>query len=493
MKCKSSFHMWDFLKKYKFVFWGLLLLVLVLLVFFSHAKSSSPTAADFARMRAEEYEGIFASMYPIDNFAETDFETYLGRTVIKAQYTIQTLPEMSKYLKKAFASGNNITHIYMGLDSAQIWDACNREDAKLQRQLQENLLVFAQAHPEVNFEILLPFVSLDDWMQKDEQERITIRESYFHLLSVLDDHTNIKAYFMGAAHWLIANPGNYQGGNADMVNEVIAQKIMMYTFCDGDYVITSINAPTLFEMLDELIAKEEESPHAYPDLSEWCVVFFGDSIIGNYIGSFSIPGVVKGLSGADTYNCAIGGSSAVFDVEKNGTSSGIQAFLAQDTALEGTEHFNEELRAYLGKNHEGQKLCFVLNYGLNDYFIGCAPDDDENPYDGTSSYGGALRADVKALRKAYPDAYIILAAPNYISYFGHGQDIQSEHGGRLTDYVEAAQKVAEELELPFLNSYIKLGINADNCDDYLADEVHLNEEGRFLLAEHIIECIVSLN
>lgn len=481
-----------FLKKYKFAFPGLLLLVLVLGVSFSHAKSSSPKAADFARMRTEEYEGIFASMYPIDNFAETDFRTYMGRTVIKAQYTIQTLPQMSEYLKKAFASGNNITHIYMGLDSAQIWDACNREEGRLQGQLQENLLVFAQAHPEVSFEILLPFVSLDNWMQKDEQERITIRESYFQLLSVLDDHTNIKAYFMGAAHWLIANPGNYQEGSIDIVNEVVAQKIMLYTFSDGDYVITSINAHILFEMLDELIAKEEESPCVYPNLSEWCIVFFGDSVIGNYIGSFSVPGVVEGLSGADTYNCAIGGSPAVFDVEDKGNSSGILAFLAQDTALEGTQHYKEELCAYLEKNHEGQKICFVLNYGLNDYFMGCALDDEKNPYEGTS-YGGALRADVKALRKAYPDAHIILAAPNYISYFEHGQDIQSEHGGRLTDYVETARKVAEEMELPFLNSYVELGINADNCDDYLADEVHLNEEGRFLLAEHIIERIASLN
>lgn len=482
----------EHIKKYKFLFILLPVLLAVLILFFILTNNSPQKIRDFARMQAEEYEGIFVSMYPIDNFAETDFVTYLERKVIKAQSTVQSLPQMSKYLKKALGSQKSITHVYMGLDSAQIWEDCKEEDDVLQKQLQENLLVFAQEHPEVSFEILLPFVSLDDWMQKDEQERTLVQESCFHLLAVLDDHANIKVYFMGAAHWLIANPGNYQEGSTDIVNEETAQKIMLYTFCDGAYVITPINAPVLFGMLNELIAKEEEAPHIYLDLSQWCIVFFGDSVIGNYTGSFSVPGAVKGLSGAEVYNCAIGGSTATFDTKNKENSPGISAFLAQDAVMEGTQHYQEELRAYLEGSHEEKKLCFVLNYGLNDYFTGCAPDNEENPYDGTS-YGGALRADVKALKEAYPDAYIILAAPNYISYYEHGQDINGEQGGRLTDYVETAGNVAEEMELSFLNSYTELGMNADNCSDYLADEVHLNEEGRFLLAERIIESIAALN
>lgn len=482
----------EHIKKYKVLFMFLPVLAVAFALLFILINHSPEKRADFARMRTEEYEGIFVSMYPIDNFAEADFVTYLGSRIIKAQYTVQDLPQMSKYLKKALASPNNVIHIYMGMDSAQIWEDCKGEEDVLQKQLQENLLVFAQEHPEVSFEILLPFVSLDDWMQKDEQERTLVQESCFQLLEALDGHANIKTYFMGAAHWLIANPGNYQEGSTDMVNEETAQKIMLYTFCDGAYVITPGNAPTLFGMLDEFIAKEEEAPYIYPDLSQWCIVFFGDSIIGNYTGSFSVPGAVKGLSGAETYNCAIGGVAATFDTKSRENSLGISAFLAQDAAMEGTQHYQEELSAYLERNHEGQKLCFVLNYGLNDYFTGCALDNEESPYDG-ASYGGALRADVRALKEAYPDAYIILAAPNYISYFEHGQDINGEQGGRLIDYVETAGNVAEEMKLSFLNSYTELGINADNCSDYLADAVHLNEEGRFLLAERIIEHIAAFN
>lgn len=486
------------MKKYKSVFMCLLFLVLALALFFVipilFTDHSPEKAEDFSRMGTEEYQAIFVSMYPIDNFAEEDFGAYAGVPTIKAQHTAKDLPQVSGYLKKAFASGNGITHIYLGLEPEQIWADCKEEEAGLKKHLQKNLLDFAKEHPEVSFDILLPFSSLKDWLEKDLQERNKIQESYFHLLAELEGYANVRAYFIGAAHWLVANPGNYQEGSTDIVNEVIAQKIMMYVFCDGEYVITSTNAHTLFGMLDELIAEEEKSPHVYPDLSEWCIVFFGDSIIGNYTGSFSVPGVVEGLSGADAYNCAIGGSPAVFEPEENGNSPGIPDFLAQDAdaVLEGNENYRKELLAYLERNHEGQKLCFVLNYGLNDYFNGYALDNEENPYDG-ASYGGALRADVKALKEAYPDAHIILSAPNYTSYFEHGQEIQSENGGKLTDYVETAGKVAEEMGLPFLNNYADLGINIDNFDDYLADGCHLNEEGRFLMAERLIELIAALN
>lgn len=488
----------NFMKKNKFLLILLLLLLLVGVLFFVFRvlfEGRSPEKkADFVRMQTEEYQGLFVSMYPIDNFSEADFVDYAGVPTIKAQNRAQDLPQISQYLKEAFTYRDDITHIYMGIEPEQICAACKEEEAGLQKYLQKNLLVYVTEHPEVSFEILLPFSSLDDWMQQDLEERNRTQESYFQLLAALDGYTNVNAYFMGAVHWLIANPGNYQEGSGNIVNEEIAQKIMLYNFCDQVYMINSSNAHTFFEVLNELIEEEERSPHIYPNLSDWCVVFFGDSIVGNYTGSVSVPGVVQGLSGAHTYNCAIGGSAAAFGQGGNGNSPGITAFLAQDAdaVSEGTANYKKELLAYLEDDHGGQKLCFVLNYGMNDYFEGVALDNEADPYDGTT-YGGALRHDIRAIKEAYPDADIILVSPCYTSYFEHGQNIQGEHGGKLTDYVDMAQSIAEEMELPFLNNYVDLGININNYNDYLGDGCHLNEEGRFLMAERLIEIIAALN
>lgn len=383
---------------------------------------------------------------------------------------ISGLPQLSEYIDAAFASDNQVTHIYMGLNPVGIWEGCERNEERFRKHLQTELSARIEAHPEAKFEILFPFSSLDGWVELTTKEREEIRGVYLKLLAELEEYENVKAYFMGAAHWLIANPGNYKEGSVDIVNDAIAHKILLYTFVDGEYVITATNADTLFGMLNDIIAKEETSPNAYPDLSDWRIVFFGDSIIGNYVGSFSVPGVVAGLSGAEVYNCGVGGSSATFFPESSDSSPGIGAFLSKDAGniLNGDK-----------------KTCFVLNYGLNDYFQGSALDNEEDSYD-SSTYSGALRCDVRVLRTAYPDARIVLNAPTFTSYFEHGQEVQSEKGGRLTDYVEAAKHVAEEMGLFFLNSYEELGIDESNYDEWLADGCHLNEEGRFLMAQHLI-------
>lgn len=94
----------------------------------------------------------------------------------------------------------------------------------------------------------------------------------------------------------------------------------------------------------------------------------------------------------------------------------VDTFLKQDpTVLREDTVYRTSLEAYLNDDHRGRRLCFVINYGLNDYFSGYAVDDPEDPYD-TVTYCGALRTGIRSLQEAYPDALILLAAPNYITF-----------------------------------------------------------------------------
>lgn len=445
---------------------------------------------DLEQLSTQEYNSIFCSMYSIENFAQEDFVTYRGFHTLKLSAVLRNTSDLKDYLSAAFSSGNSIENIYLGLDPEQIWTSSRKNINKWNSSVNEDILAYASAYPDVTFEVLLPAPSLEYWCQKSSEETEEILTTYDALISALGAHSNIIVYFMGGEQWLIANPANY----CDLLttNEVISQKLMLFTFCDHEYQITAETASAQLDNLRDYILREQSSPTEYPDLSPWDVVFFGDSIIGNYTGSFSVPGVVSGLSNAYTYNCAQGGIPASADPDcVLSFSSSVDYFIAQDASqIPGDGPFRDSMKKYVQDNHSGRNLCFVLNFGLNDYFGGHPVVNTDNPNDNTT-YAGALRVGISKLQTAYPDATILLMTPTFTSYFSNGTENASEKGGILTEYVEAAMQVADEMNVICMNNYTDLGIDENTALTYLADGCHLNETGRFLLAERIIGQINS--
>ncbi len=444
--------------------------------------------ADLELLATAEYNSIFCSMYSIENFAQADFLTYRGLNTIKLDNKLRNTSDLNEYLAAAFSSQNSIDTIYLGLDPAQIWSSSRKNTDKWNTSLQEDILSCVTAHPEVTFEVLLPAPSLAYWVQMDIDEVDEILTTYSSLVSTLAPYSNMTTYFVGNEQWLIANPSNYT--DELTTNDLISQKLMLLTFCDHNFQLTAENVSAQLELLREQIVQEQTSPTVYPDLSAWDIVFFGDSIIGNYEGSFSVPGVVSGLSNANTYNCALGGTPA--SVRPDGIlsfPSSVDYFIAQDaSAIPGDGPFRASLETYLQTDHADKNLCFVINFGLNDYFSGQPVANTENPYD-TTTYAGALREGISKLQTAYPDAIIVLMTPTFTSYFSNGMEPMSEKGGILTDYVEAALQVADEATVLCMNNYADLGITESTAQAYLADGCHLNEAGRFLLAKRIIEFV----
>lgn len=443
---------------------------------------------DLKQISSQEYNAIFCSMYSIENFAQEDFVTYRGLDTLKLENTLRNTSDLGKYLQEAFASGNTLECIYLGLDPTQIWSTSRKNTDKWNASISEDILAHASAHPEVTFEVLLPAPSLEYWRSKSPEEVDEILTTYRSLVSSLSAQGNIITYFMGGEEWLIANPGNYC--DATLTNELVSQKMFLFTFCDHSYQINVETAPVQLDALKSYILAEQVSPTEYPDLSSWDVVFFGDSIIGNYEGSFSIPGAVAGLSGANAYNCAKGGIPASVDPNCDlSCPASAEYFITQNlTSIPEACPFPASMEAYMQKDHTGRNLCFVLNFGLNDYFGGHPVANPDNPYDNTT-YAGALREGISKLQSTYPDALIIVMAPTFTIHFSNGTEKQSEKGGILTEYVDAALQVADEMNVIGMNNYTDLGINADTVWTYLADGCHPNETGRFLMAERIIEQI----
>lgn len=440
--------------------------------------------SDWERMTGEGYDSIFLSMGSMDVFQEEDFTTYGGTNTLKTSSALKNASDIEKYLELALNSENEIHTVYMGVNPVTLWDNAGEDMTRWENDLAHCLLRFIRENPGIEFHVLLPYPNLDYWLSLGEgvAGELNVYSSFIERLYAYE---NCKTYFVGGEHWLIANPDNYK--DEFTANEIISQKILLLTLVDHDYQITPINAPVLFGRLTDILYRETTNPVVYPDLSDWCLVFFGDSIIGNYPGSDSIPGVVKGLSGAQAYNCGLGGVSASVepDVEMSFPRMA-ELFVAQDKkklAVEG--QYYEGVLKYMEENHTGKRLCFVLNFGLNDYFGGHPVANPEDVWD-VSTYEGAMRSGIRSLQQAYPDAEILVMAPTWTSYFSQGNDRMSEEGGILTEYVDMAVRVSEEMGVYCMNNYVDLEIDESNYTDYLADGCHLNETGRFLLAERII-------
>lgn len=415
---------------------------------------------DFKRISSQNYDSVLLSMFPASLYDPEDFAVYRGMTLLKTGYEIPDASTLDEYLSRIAKSGNSINTIYLGVLPEQITAS--------------ELSAILEKYPSVIFEVIPAYPSLSYLSGLSSEEFSSLCASYEELIFPFLGSENIHFFSFFAQEWFISNPANYLTDFE--VTEDISRLVMLNADRDHPYLLTQKNFSSLFEDYRALAQTAAESTETMPDLSQWTVIFFGDSIIANYTDSTSVPGVLSGISGASVHNLAVGGASASWD-ENESTSFPhvVQSFL--DSGSPGAK--------------EADRLCFAVNFGLNDYFIGLPADDDADPYNG-KSYAGALRLGVKLLKEAFPDADIFIMSPNFTSYYGYGSIPQSENGGTLRDYVAAAKEAAADMNVHFLDNYTELGINRTNSTSYLLDGCHLNEAGRFLFGTHLAKAIAGL-
>ncbi|MBR1930177.1 MAG: SGNH/GDSL hydrolase family protein [Lachnospiraceae bacterium] len=447
-------------------------------------RDSKAKQTQLQRLKTESYHGVFCSMYPVTAYNEEDFALYRGVSTLIVQEPAAMTKDLSDYLETAFTSGNTISNIYLGLDPYKMWASAGNQTA-WERHLSEDLVKYITANPGTDFEVLLPYYSEKDWMALSEEQIHVAMEKYRQLTKDLEVYANVTLYFAGQEEWLIANPDNYT--DAGSANPEISRKLFLLTFCDHAYQVNAESIQAVVSSLEAFLAAERQSPKVYPDFSDWDIVFFGDSVIGNFTDSSSIPGVVSGLSHARTYNCAKGGTAAsVINNETLSFPLSVAYFVQQDTeALADVEPFFASLQQFAVTEHTDRKLVFIINFGLNDYFDGYAVSNPDDPWD-TGTYAGALRTGIRQLHDAYPDALLVLMTPTFTTEYDNGTAITSENGSVLTEYVDTAVKVAEEAGIPCMNNYDTLGIDESTAAVYLSDGTHPNERGRFLFARQLL-------
>lgn len=232
------------------------------------------------------------------------------------------------------------------------------------------------------------------------------------------------------------------------------------------------------------------------------VICAGDSIIGNYSDETGIPGLMGTRLNVQVFNGGFGGTTMALRNEELLSDFYIDSLcgvnlmkaiaykdftwqLAETERAHGPDYWLDRVKNY-SKVDCSQVKVIIIEYGVNDFLTGVIPDNESDLYD-EYSYGGALRSSIEILESAYPSAKIILATPTFCK-----QAEKNIHGvGTLKDYVDVEIKVGKEYGVEVIDNYNNSGINAGNLDKYTLDGLHLNDEGRMLIANILAEHIES--
>ena len=430
---------------------------------------------------SNDVNAIYLSMYPIDTVEDTAMRIGRLDVVAKVSDLAPDTNTLVDALEKALNTYPNMRTAYIGLNMEKTKGSFlgisipSGED--INTDAFQKLVALAQMYPETKFEVVFAYPSMEYLLSERDDETPRFLQWYQQAAEFFVQYTdvsNLHVFLPGSEEWLICNTSNYL--DAYNLNEEIATLLCWKVLCDYNYQLTTDNVNSCVENLKKLVEQYEYEKSQRQ--SEYTYVFFGDSVIGNYFDTTSIPGVVAYLTGAQSINCGFGGLSAT-KVEDNVAISGVV-----DAFLEGRyEYIPEGIIARDGiiefhatkENIDQKKLVFFISIGLNDYMSG-------KELLGTSkgdvyTYTGAIEYVVQQLRTAYPSCEVVLMTPNFISYYDNGTELHN--GYTLIDYVEVIEQLSYDLNVKCIDIYRESGINADTEAILTADGCHPNEAGRY--------------
>ena len=132
----------------------------------------------------------------------------------------------------------------------------------------------------------------------------------------------------------------------------------------------------------------------------------------------------------------------------------------------------------------------VVMYDAADYLAGKpkeTPDNLTNPH----TFCGNMFAGIELIQAMYPHIQIIIMSPTYayaIDADGNyeSSDIIKVDGEALSAYAITQLNLCQVAEVTFIDNMYGT-VHADNADDYLVDNVHLNVAGRKAVASRFAE------
>ncbi|MBP5530330.1 MAG: SGNH/GDSL hydrolase family protein [Lachnospiraceae bacterium] len=430
---------------------------------------------NMVRLASEKYDSFYYSFLGSSIEDAGDFGKFFGTTPIFITPSDIEYEDTNVLLDMA-VSKNGLKYAFFEIDPLTFV----KEDGKAEFEYFNKMI---EKYPDISFYAILSYPHVSYWKNLSEDETKKAFGDYESCIKTLTHNDNLHLYWPGNVKWLIESPANYNDGIP--VSDVAAN-LLILTTCNLKYSVDKNSFAGETESLLEIVKEDVQ----YPDLSDKEIVFFGDSIMGNYHGPVSIPGEAGGLSGANTFNLGVGGTSAIADFNRF-----VDAFLGSASLSDiEDKDFLSELERFEEEHDESKELYFIINYGVNDYFMGVpAHVNTGSPYGDYDydSYEASMTDGLIKLKSSYPDAKICILSPIYTNFFEAGERIMSEVGSPLQTYRDMGRFISEKLNTEWIDSLNIIEINEDNYETYLLDEVHPNQDGLYLISDSIIRFIAG--
>lgn len=433
----------------------------------------------------EEVKGVFYSMFSLENYDVNDFLTYRGIHTVMLNETLQSGEAVLAITELLLEQEQSVELAYIG-----ICPDFEQEDNRIKIKTgasswEEELLEMIKANPQIYFHLILEYPSAYEISQLEEAKKEQLYSWYYdmaQLFTPTEEYQNMVLFMPGAESWLSGNDANYLENGEP--NKDVASSILRRMVCDYIHILNTSNVENKVATLQESVKTSREP--SYKGENE-TYVFFGDSVIGNYTDSMSIPGVVQGFTNAKVINCGYGGLAAARE-NSDGISltdvvdaflSGEYAQFADDKPIKsGIQTFYEQ-----SAEIEPEKLTFFISIGLNDYMSGISLKGikSEERY----HFEGAVQYVITQLQEAYPDSEIVLLTPNFLGLFDNGTMIINDY--TMEDLVNSLLEISNKLGLKCIDVFHELGIDGNNKLTYLADQCHPNELGRYEIGKLVYQ------
>lgn len=256
----------------------------------------------------------------------------------------------------------------------------------------------------------------------------------------------------------------------------------------------------------------------YPkyDKNTEILVFGNDPFADDRDSKDNLANIIAKQTDATVYNCSISGSHlasseaylisdlnpmnafnfywlsfvAAGDLVDKEVLDSIKA-LGQDAPSEAMDVYNTLNSINLD---EIDVICIM--YDGDDYLCGSPMYSDDEFYD-IETFTGSLAAGLDLIRENHPNIRFIIMSPTYaygIDENGEyiSSDIQTYGQHFLSTYVIKEAEAASALGVTFVDNLYG-SIHEDNADLYLTDNIHLNVDGRKLVAQRFIKAMYYYN
>lgn len=166
-----------------------------------------------------------------------------------------------------------------------------------------------------------------------------------------------------------------------------------------------------------------------------------------------------------------------------------------DTALAALPEVPAELRECVDTMKQidmDQVDVIAIMYDGSDYLAGRKVIDRENKTD-IQYFTGALAAGIQLIQNNFPYIRIMVMSPTYAYALDENGEYASsdivDYGmGALPTYVILESDTCYENSVSFIDNLYGT-VNVNNADQYLTDYIHLNPQGRELVAKRFAECL----